>query len=206
MKWYLPLWIIMFCACRSKNPTCPIKVDDVMKGKTSHTITVKDTRSVVTAVYDEGWDSLKGGAYLFYPDGQLKSYTFYQSRKAVYQENYDEQGRLTQIKGSPMVDRVINEINTDTAYVEVYFFKLRKTFRQLQIKINRLPETSYALKDDTLFANMKTATFGLSTTGLSKIDMYTRIQWINECTSAENILSDSLFLVKDPDIRPAPSR
>ena len=62
-------------------------------------ITLKDSGHKITALYDEGWDSLKGGAYLFYPNQLLKSYTFYQNRVAVYMESYDESWLSDRNKG-----------------------------------------------------------------------------------------------------------
>ena len=204
MKWSALLLIVSLSACKTKGPVYLISSGDILKGARDSIITVRDAGSKITAMYDPGWDSLKGGAYLFYPNGQLKSYTFYQSRVPVYNESYDEHGYLTHTQGSPMVDRIINELNLDSAYVQVYFFKPMKTYQTLNIKINNNPSSNYALVNDTSYSNMKTVTFGITTTDLTRINMYSQIKYIDDCTKIEHVLSDSLFLVKDPHIGPAP--
>ena len=204
MKWSALLLIIFLSACKTKGPACKINVTDILKGGSGTLITVKDAGNKITALYDSGWDSLKGGAYLFYPNGQLKSYTFYQNKAPVYNEIYDENGHLTHTQGSPMVDRVINELGLDSAFVQVYFFGVIKSYEQLNIKINRNAAVNYKLENDTIYSNMKSVTFGINTSDLTKINMYSRIKYLDNCTKIEHILSDSLFLVKDPHIGPAP--
>jgi hypothetical protein len=197
MKWATLLLIFFIPACKTKGPPCLINATDIMKGSPRKLITVKDTRYKVAALYDEGWDSLKGGAYLFYPNELLKSYTFYQNKVAVYTELYDANGYLVQTKGSPMVDRVINELNEDSAYVQVYFFRPKKSYEQLSIQINGRPSVNYALASDTVYSNMKSVTFGINTSDLNKINMYSRIKYLDDCSRAEHTLSDSVFLIKD---------
>jgi hypothetical protein len=198
MKWFALLLVIILSACKSRGPACFIDTTDILKGGQNKLISIKDSGYKVTALYDKGWDSLKGGAYLFYPSEFLKSYTFYQNRIAVYNETYDERGYLIHSMGSPMVNRVINEINLDTAYVEVFFYKAMKTFQDLSIQINKNPPVHYKLENDTLFSNMKSVTFGINISDMDKINMYSRIVYTDDCTKIEHILSDSLFLIKDP--------
>ena len=105
-----------------------------------------------------------------------------------------------------MVNRVINEMNLDTAYVQVFFYSMMKTYQDLSIQINKNPPVKYKLENDTLFANMKSVTFGINISEMDRINMYTRIIYTDDCTKVEHILSDSLFLVKDPHsgLIPAP--
>jgi hypothetical protein len=136
MKWFPLLLIFFVMACKSRGPVCLIDATDILKNVSGKINIIKDSGYKISAIYDEGWDSLKGGAYLFYPNQLLKSYTFYQNRVAVYSESYDEHGYLINTKGSPMVDRVINELGNDSAYVQVYFFSPMRSYQQLNIKIN----------------------------------------------------------------------
>jgi hypothetical protein len=198
MKWSALLLIISLTACKSRRPACFINATDILKGGQKKLMTVKDSGNKITALYDEGWDSLKGGAYLFYPTELLKSYTFYQNKTAVYSENYDEHGYLVRTQGSPMVNRVINELNLDTAYVQVFLYKTMKTYQDLSIQINNNAPVHYKLENDTLFANMKSVTFGINISDLNKINMYSRIVYTDDCNKVEHVLSDSLFLIKDP--------
>jgi hypothetical protein len=208
MKWF-PLVLISFLfACKSKGPVCLINATDILKNASGKIIAVKDSSHKISALYDNGWDSLKGGAYLFYPNQLLKSYTFYQNRVAVYSETYDEYGYLTDTKGSPMVDRVINDLGNDSAYVQVYFFSPMKSYQQLNIKINNNPVVDYTLQKDTIYSNMLSTTFGINTGNLNQINMYSRIKYLDKCSKVEHVLSDSIFLIKDSTkgLSPAPAK
>jgi hypothetical protein len=206
MKWFALVLIFFIFACKSRGPVCLIDLTDILKNVTGKLITVKDSSHKITALYDEGWDSLKGGAYLFYPNEFLKSYTFYQNRIPVYMESYDEHGYLIGTKGSPMVDRVINELGTDSAYVQVYFYGPLKSYQQLNIKINNNAAINYTLQKDSIYSNMLSTTFGINTENLHQIHMYSRIQYADLCDKVEHVLSDSIFLIKDSvkGLSPAP--
>ncbi len=206
MKWFLLVLISFIFACKSKSPVCLISVTDILKNATGKLITLKDSGHKITAIYDEGWDSLKGGAYLFYPNQLLKSYTFYQNRVPVYMESYDEYGYLIGTRGSPMVDRVINELGSDSAYVQVYFFSPMKSYQQLTIKINNNPAANYTLQKDSTYSDVLSTTFGINTDSLSQINMYSSIKYLDNCDKVEHILSDSIFLIKDSKngLSPAP--
>ena len=208
MKWF-PLVLMSFLfACKSKGPVCLINATDILKNASGKLITLKDSGHKITAVYDNGWDSLKGGAYLFYPNQLLKSYTFYQNRVAVYMESYDEYGYLIGTRGSPMVDRVINEMGNDSAYVQVYFYSPMKSYQQLNIKINNNPAVNYTLLKDSIYSNMLSTTFGINTDSLNQISMYSRIRYLDHCDKVEHVLSDSVFLIKDSKngLSPAPAK
>ena len=96
-----------------------------------------------------------------------------------------------------MVNRVINELERAFGYVEVYFYKPLKSYNQLNIKINNNAAVNYTLQTDTNYSNMQSITFGINTSGLMHINMYSQIKYLDECSRAEHILSDSLFLIKD---------
>ena len=197
MKWSALFLIISLSACKPKNPACLINAAEILKGAPSKLITIKDAGNTITALYDEGWDSLDGGAYLFYPNGQLKSYTFYQSKVPVYSETYDEHGYLIHTQGSPMVYRIINELGHDSAYVQVYFFKPLKSYQQLSIKINKDKTVNYTLGNDTVYSNLQSTTFGINTSNLKQINMYSQIKYLDDCTHIVHVLSDTIFLAND---------
>jgi hypothetical protein len=197
MKWAILLLTITVCACKTKRFACFMDATDIIRSSPKKLISVKDSGYKITALYDEGWDSLKGGVYLFYPNEFLKSYTFYQAKQPVYSELYDQNGYLTKTTGSPMVSRIINDMGQDSAYVEVQFFNLMKTYQPLNIKINKNAGVNYKLETDSLFSHIKTVTFGINTTSLNEISMYTHIVYTDDCAKIEHVLNDSLFLIKD---------
>jgi hypothetical protein len=197
MRWFSLLLILLLCTCKSKGPACLIQVADIIKNSSGKLIIVRDAASKISALYDPGWDSLKGGAYLFYPNEVLKSYTFYQNRIPVYSENYDSAGYLIHSQGSPMVDRVINELGTDSVYVQVYFYRTLKSYQQLNIRINDWPPVSFYLVNDSTFSNMNSVTFGLNDSALKRINMYSQIEYTDDCNKVQHVLRDSVSLIKD---------
>jgi hypothetical protein len=197
MKWATTGLLFFMLACKTKGPPCFIDVSDILKGSPLKLISVKDSGYKVISLADIGWDSLKGGVYVFYPNELLKSYTFYQNKTPVYTEEYDDHGYLANTKGSPMVARIINELGDDSAYVQVYFFKPKKTYRHLNIKINQRTNISYDLTMDTVYSNLLSVTFGINTSEMNRLSMYSQISYVDDCTQVEHVLSDSLFLIKD---------
>lgn len=204
-QWTCFLLIFLVISCKSKSPACFIDAADIQKGAVKKQIILKDDKYRITSIYDADWDSLKGGVYIFYPTEFLKSYTFYQFGKPVYTESYDESGNQLQTKGSPMVDRIITELSEDSASIQVFFFSLLKTYQQLDIKINDSPPMHFTLEKDTIFTDLKSVSFTINTSGMTHINMYSQIKYVEDCKRVEHVLSDSLFLVKNPHLEPAPA-
>ncbi|HEY4154797.1 MAG TPA: hypothetical protein VGM24_05210 [Puia sp.] len=203
MKWIFIFLLFSIASCK-RGPVCFVTSADIQKQSPQKLLVSYGSGKKIAGLYDSGWDSTKGGVYLFYPNDHLKSYTFYQNnKKAVYREEYNENGVMVHSEGSPMVDRIITEINLDSAYFQIYFFKLQKTFQRLQITINQNPALQFTLQNDSLYSNIKMVSFGLNTKDLSKLNIYSRLEYLNDCSKIDHILTDTLLLVKNPHISPA---
>jgi len=81
--------------------------------------------------------------------------------------------------------------------VEVYFFNPKKSYQQLNIKINNNAPANYSLSKDSSYSNMQSITFGFNTSNMNRINMYSQIKYTDDCNKVEHVLSDSIFLVKD---------
>ncbi len=203
MKWIFIFFLFSLVSC-DKGPICFITAGEIQKHAPQKLIVSYGTGQKIAALYDSGWDNSKGGAYLFYKDEKLKSYTYYQNlKKPVYREEYNENGVMTRSEGSPMVDRIISEVNLDSAFFQIYFFKLQKTFQKLKITINKNPPLLFPLLDDSVNSNIKVVSFGLNTKDLTNLNIYTHLEYLNDCSKINHILSDTLLLVKNPHISPA---
>ncbi|MDP4213601.1 MAG: hypothetical protein Q8926_13320 [Bacteroidota bacterium] len=203
MRWIFICLLFSITSCKT-GPICFITSADIQMHAPRKLLAAHDAERRITALYDAGWDSARGGAYLFYPDDKLKTYTYYQSgKKPVYREEYSENGVMERSEGSPMVDRIITEINLDSAYVQIYFFRLQKTFQNLKITINRNPPMQFPLVDDSVNANIKEVSFGLNTKDMTNLDIYSRVEYLDDCSKIDHVLSDTLLLVKNPHISPA---
>ena len=198
------VFLLFSLAACNQGPFCPLTASDIQNQSPQKLLVTRGPGNKITGLADAGWDSAQGGVYAFYPDEKLKSYTFYQNnQKAVYREEYNARGAMKRSEGSPMVDRIITEVNLDSAFVQIYFFKLQKTFQPLQIRINENPAVSYSLTDDSLYSNIKTLSFGINTAGMSNLNIYSRLEYMNECSKIDHVLTDTLRLVKNPHISPA---
>lgn len=203
MKWIFIFLLSSIASCK-KGPICFLTSADIQKHVPQKLLIAYAAGQKITSLYDPGWDSSKGGVYLFYPDDKLKSYTFYQNnKKPVYREEYNENGLMVRSEGSPMVDRIITEVNLDSAYFQIYFFKLQKTFQNLKITINHHPPLQFPLVDDSVYSNIKVVSFGLNTKDLTNLNIYSRLEYLNDCSKIDHVLSDTLLLIKNPHISPA---
>ena len=61
----------------------------------------------------------------------------------------------------------------------------------------------FSLVDDSVNANIKAVSFGLNTKVLTNLDIYSRVEYLNDCSKVDHVLSDTLLLVKNPHISPA---
>ena len=203
MKWIFIFLLSSIASCKTV-PICFLTSADIQKHAPQKLLIAYAAGQKITSLYDPGWDSAKGGVYLFYPDDKLKSYTFYQNnKKPVYREEYNENGLMVRSEGSPMVDRIITEVNLDSAYFQIYFFKLQKTFQNLKITINHHPPLQFSLVDDSVYSNIKVVSFGLNTKDLTNLNIYSRLEYLNDCSKIDHVLSDTLLLIKNPHISPA---
>ena len=204
MKWTLLFCVLLLAACKNEGPACPVTAAEIRRQSPKPLLAEMANGREVTALYDKGWDSVEGGAFMFYPNGNLRSYSFYQKNKTlVYSETFDEKGTALHTQGSPMVDRLITQVGEDSAFVRIYFYNLGKEYRDLEVKINDKTPMHFAVRPDSVFAQLDRVSFGLNITDMHKLNMYSRIVYTDQCTHAEHQLSDSLFLVRNPDLSPA---
>ncbi len=204
MKWTILPVFLLLASCKNDGPACPVTAAEIRRQSPKPLLAEMSNGREVSALYDNGWDSLEGGAYLFYPNGNLRSYSFYQKNKAlVYSEVFDEKGVLLHAQGSPMVDRLITQVGEDSAFVRIYFYNLGKEYRDLEVKINDKQPMHFAVRPDSVYAHLDRVSFGLNIKDMPKLNMYSHIAYTDECTRAEHLLSDSIFLVRNPDLSPA---
>jgi hypothetical protein len=206
MKRMLASLLFFLAACKA-GPVCFLTSADIQKQSPQPLLASYGPAQKISSLADPGWDSTKGGVYLFYPDGHLKSYTFYlNDKKPVYREEYNENGVMVRSEGSPMVDRVITEVDLDSAYFEIYFFGLQKTFRPLQISINHNTPIPFTLTADSTYSGIRSVAFGLNTKDMTRLDVYSRVEYLDDCSKADHVLTDTLRLLKDPHLEPAPAK
>lgn len=193
------IFISSIVACKSKKVRCTPTCDDIIQQTGTKTFIPDMVKGHIVEINDVGIDSVKGGAYFFDTSKNLKSYKFFENMKAfTYDEEYDKGGDLTKTTGKPLVDRVIREVNKDSAFIRLYFFSLNKTYQKLNVQINDSLSLDLDLYKDTTYSNMKLASFGLSTRGLRSIECKLKITYKNGCDNKYYDIKDTISLNKNP--------
>jgi len=196
-------YVLILClvACKNKGCDCGIMADDLLKKNHGKVHIGYQEKNKILGISDNGPDkhNAKGGAYYFYPNGQLKSYKFFQSDSVYsYEEKYDQSGQLLKTTGNPLVDESIREVTKDSAFFNFSFFSLHKTYENIGASTSTNLKFHLVLKEDSFWSNIKIASFGMSTKGLDEFKIYFSGEYENECTATNGILTDTLSFVKNP--------
>ena len=193
---FLPLLLLL--ACNYKGSNCKIYANELLKKYPQKVYIAYHEGNKILGISDYGIDN-GGGAYYFYPTGQLKYYKFFHSDSAYnYSEEYDANGKFVKAVGQPLVDESTREVNKDSAILKFYLFALHKTYYSLKISLDNNSNFDVELKDDTSYSNMKVASVGFSTKNLSHFKVLFSCSYVNECNSKKGIVHDALSFVKNP--------
>ena len=160
----------------------------------------------VIQILDKGTDSAKGGMYSFNKYSCLRKYIFFQNLRAyTYREDYNERGEIIKTVGKVFVNDDITVIHDDSLFIKVYLFGLKKDYQYLTIKINDGHERKLDIDNDTLYTNMKIATFGVNTDNLKKVVIYLSTQYEDERSLRVRNEQDTLSFIKNPKLNLDPS-
>lgn len=185
-------------SCETKIPSCEIKVEDLLKSNNEKLFAV-NTENGVVAYRDKGTDSIEGGYYTFFKNGQLDEFVFFTGADTViYKEQYDSVGHLMYIEGSPLLHKSAELIH-DSLVLKYYLLVLNKKYKSIPISISKNKPMTLDLAMDTLFSNVHVAKYIVK--GLTKeqdIDCYLNIEYQNVCTHESKSLADSIFLHYKP--------
>jgi hypothetical protein len=199
MKRSYILIVFIFTACKNLKSDCSLTAEELLQGNRGKVHVIRDKNKKIIGISDTGLDGVKVGAYYFYPNGELNSYKFFQTDSAYnYDELYDKSGQIARIVGKPLVNTEIREVNIDSTFITFYFFSLHKVYKTMEIVTTTNLKSAIKLIDDTLYSNMKVATFGMNTKGLVKFKIYSSCEYVNECTLRSEIIRDTLSLIKNP--------
>ena len=154
---YAVLLIIFITGCGEKQSVCRYSRHRLMSQMDKVFITsVKDGKPV--HFRDKGYDSITAGYYEFYPNEQLKSYTFFVSRDtATYEEKYDENGNFLSSFSDPLIGKTASTTKEDSVIVGILLFALNKTFDVTAV-INGKAYNNVLLRKDSIYSNATSAT------------------------------------------------
>lgn len=186
--------LLVAIGCTNKNVNCTITSDDLMQQQGNKKLTTLNIKGDIRKMINIGVDSTNG-VYSFYKNGHLQHYRFFANSKAyTYSEEYDENGKLIKIEGNPLVYNTIELKTKDSIFFELYFLDLQKQYGTVNITTNSNQSFNLTLKNDSVFTNMKYASFGINRKGLNHIRVYVNAEYQIKCNSTVNILRDTMAL------------
>lgn len=148
---------------------------------------------------DIGFDSIVGGYYEFYKNGNLKEYSFFiDTSIVVYREQFDSTGKLMYKYGEPSLYRNAY-VDGDSVILKVYLFTLNKKYTKALLRINNKLYGSANMISDTLFSNTEIAYFAFKKPNQEeKLEGKISFEYQNYCTGEYSAFSDSVLLKFTP--------
>jgi hypothetical protein len=205
------VFILVFSVlgCVQKKPDCHnISSGDVLSKYYNRVFIPKGGTkgNTIVQIIDKGIDSIKGGAYAFNNSSCLRKYVFFQNLHAyTYREDYNEKGEIIKTVGKVFVNDDIMAIHDDSVFAKIYLFGLKKNYQYLTMKINDGDEIKLDIGDDSLYTNMKIATFGINVDSLKKIVVCLSVRYKDERSLQVRNEYDTLSFVRNPKLSLDPS-
>lgn len=196
---YYILTLLLFISCKQKPPTCAITLKELEETSGSKIFRVVPF-GVSNDYRDIGRDSIIGGYYSFYKNGNIKEYSFFRDSNLVnYKEQFDSIGYLAYQYGNPLVYREA-ELIGDSLELRFYFFSLNKKFESILLFHNSKDNIPLSATVDSLFSNMQVAKYLYKDLDREQdIRGYLQIKFLDVCTGVEKQLVDSIKLHYKPD-------
>lgn len=202
MKSTLYIILILFLfSCKVKNKDkCLNKIDGVFKNGNEKVFGTEKINGKISEYRDFGEDSIKGGYYEFYQNGNLKSYHFFTDMETyIYELEYDSLGTLISTKGYPLVRKVVKVITNDSIDITLYFSSLNIMYNSIRIFIDNKIQPALTLVNDTLYTNMKIGKICFGNLKNEKdITFLFQIEYLNLCTQRVEKFKDSIILHYKP--------
>lgn len=197
-KWVFILLLLVGLGCTNESVNCTITSDELMQQQGSKKLSEFTIKGNVRKVINIGIDSTNG-VYSFYKNGHLQHYRFFANSEAyTYSEEYDERGRLIKMEGNPLVYNTAELKTKDSIFFELYFSDLQKKYGTVNITTNANQNFNLVLKSNSIFTNMKYASFGINRKGVDHIRIYVNAKYQIRCDSAVHILRDTIALGYTP--------
>lgn len=195
MKWIsIFLLLVLIISCSRNTANCVITSDEILRSEKEKIVVVIPKSTMVNDIVDIGIDSsTEVGYYTFFNNGNLKSYKFFATKQAyVFNEEFDQFGKVTLMQGAPMVYRKIRVVDEDSSIIKYFFSTLNRLFDDsVSISVNGKRMLTSKMADDSLRSNMKYAIFKVNTKGLSDVSVLLTSKYTKKCTDEAIILHDT---------------
>ena len=149
---YLFGFFLFFSCNTSSNSECLFNVLKLQNEKNK--VFLVSGQSLEKEYRDIGKDSVLGGYYIFYKNGNLKEYDFFINMDTIiYMEQYDSLGNLMYHEGNPLIHKSVTLIN-DSLWINLYLFSLNKLYKRINISTVENIDIPYRLNGNTEFSNV----------------------------------------------------
>jgi hypothetical protein len=189
------LLILAFLSCQTKKTLSTLTYNKFYTEYLDKILLVDTTESY--ELKDLGIDTVVGGYYEFYKNGNLKSYNFFYDEKkdtslaffkkygnskvsySAYAEFYDNYGKLDSVKDNPFVYSWIKIKDSCIVNFRLFFFSLDKEYDKIKIQTSNNNKYDLQLLSDTIFTNMKYVNFDVDAKGLDSIYAFVSTKYKN---------------------------
>lgn len=187
---------LILLSCSHENSTCRFTSQHLLEKYGARIFGTKTADKETIEFRDKGQDSVEGGYYTFYKNGNLKSYQFFVDMTSyIYTEDYDSLGNFIKMDGDPSVRKLAKVIKDDSVSIKLYFFALNKKYRPISVVTSDNRNLFLIPMEDTLYSNTKSISFSYSNLKEEKdLVSYITIEYENLCTKKINSFKDSVVL------------
>ena len=197
-------------SCKTKTKVSSLTLGKLLNDPLAKILLTDTSNGYTSRLRDLGTDTIVGGFYEFYPNGKLKNYEFFYNRKedtsqafmkkygdsiisySAYGESYDSLGNLERVKFNPFVHSLTLIKKNCIVNFTLYFFSLDKEYETIEVKTSSNKKYQLKLLPDTLYTNMKYATFETEGQGLDSIYAYVTAKYQNLNWGTTEILKDTI--------------
>jgi len=181
--------------CSNNNSSCVIRKDDFLKKSGGKVFGANIVNGKTLEFGDKGTDSIVGGFYTFFDNGNLKSYQYFvDDQTYIYGEEYDSLGHQKKMDGNPSV-RKVAKLERGELLIKLYLFALNKTYSNIYATTNLNQRFNIHLVDDSLYSNLKVAAIRMKNLqDGQQIKAYFHIEYQQNCNDEVRKFGDTVSL------------
>jgi len=152
------------------------------------------TNSKIIELHDKQTFEETGGKYLFFENGALREYNFFQIRSSPrYTESYNKLGGLTKREGNPILFTSIIEVLPDSLVFNFYVSNISIRALNLFAVINKTDTLWGIASNNTIFSNTINYQVGYNAKNKYRIEYKSNLSY-NSCKDKAFFASDSGFI------------
>lgn len=193
---------VCFIGCKEKkiDEVCELSKLYIFSKDLNKVFPTQKIRPQKSEYRDRGYDSIRGGYYIFDELNFLKEYFFFSTKEVyTYHEIFDKDSGVN-VQGNPIVFNKVDRITIDSFNVIKYISAINKVYDSLYIKSNTGKMISAKLYKDTIYSNMLSASFGYNFQNQDEIVLYSSIHQTDRCFNKSQIIRDTIRIFYNQNV------